>query len=68
MLTDILSYSYLFIIFPFPAWKGIAQFTGTVRTTRPENCEFFAQSYQSQPITTKFKNTANIFLTFGNHV
>ena len=36
-------------------------FAFTVRTTRPEKCEIFAQRYQSQPITTKLKkNTANI--------
>ena len=41
----------------------------TVRTTRPEKCDIFAQRYQSQPITKKSKkNTANIFLTFRNNV
>ena len=28
---------------------------GTVRTTRPETCDIFAQRYQFQPITTKFQ-------------
>ena len=40
----------------------------TVKTTRPEKCDNFAQRYQSQPITTKFQNTANILLTFRNYV
>ena len=42
--------------------------TVPVRTRTPENCEIFAQRYQSQPITPKFQNTANIYLTFRNHV
>ena len=40
----------------------------TVRTTRSEKCDIFAQRYQSQPITTAFQNTCYIFLTFRNHV
>ena len=47
---------------------SINMFCYTVRTTRPEKCDIFAQRYQSQPITTKFHNTAYIFLTFRNHV
>ena len=43
-------------------------FSFSVRTTKPEKCDIFAQRYQSQPITTKFHNTAYIFLTFRNHV
>ena len=33
----------------------------TVRTRTPENCEIFAQRYQSQPITQKFQKTLLIF-------
>ena len=33
----------------------------TVRTTRPEKCDIFAQRYQSQAITTKFQKTLLIF-------
>ena len=40
----------------------------SVRTTRPEKCDIFSQPYQSQPSTKNSKNTANIFLTFRNHV
>ena len=43
-------------------------FIPTVRTTRPEKCDIFAQRYQSQPITKNSRNTANIFLTFRNNV
>ena len=32
-----------------------------VRTTRPEKCDILAQRYQSQPISIKFQNPANIF-------
>ena len=32
----------------------------------PRKCEIFAQRYQSQPLLQNSKNTANIFLTFGN--
>ena len=32
----------------------------TVRTTRPEKCDIFAQRYQSQPVSTNSKNSANI--------
>ena len=39
-----------------------------VRTTRPEKCDIFAQGYQSQPITKKFRKHRFIFLTFRNHV
>ena len=42
--------------------------TITVRTARPEKCDIFSQRYQSQPITKNSENTANIFLTFRNHV
>ena len=34
----------------------------TVRTTRPEKCDIFAQRYQSQPITTKFQKHCLYFL------
>ena len=35
----------------------------TGRTIRPEKCYIFAQRYQSQTITTKFKNHCEYFLT-----
>ena len=34
----------------------------TVRTTRPEKCDIFAQRYQSQPITTTFHKHCLYFL------
>ena len=40
----------------------------TVRTTKPEKCDIFAQLYQSEPITTTFQNTADIFSTLRNYV
>ena len=41
----------------------------TVRTTRPEKCDIFAQRYQSQPITTKFqKHCLYLLNPLRNHV
>ena len=44
------------------------KFIVAVRTIRPEKCDICSQRYQSQPTTKKIQNTANIFLTFRNHV
>ena len=42
--------------------------TYTVRTTRPEKCDIFAQRISLNQLLQNSKNTANIFLTFRNHV
>ena len=41
--------------------KPRARLNETVRTTRPEKCDIFAQRYQSQPIT-KIPKTRTYFL------
>ena len=40
----------------------------TVRTTRPEKCDIFAQVISLNQLLQKSKNIANIFLTFINNV
>ena len=42
--------------------QELYRFGYSVRTTRPEKCDIFAQRYLSQPITTKFQKHCLYFL------